>query len=367
MQHSDVSIAMKGVSCRYQANTVVEDLSLEVGRGEFFTLLGPSGCGKTTTLRAIAGFEFPVSGSIHISGKDYTYAPPNARPVNYVFQNYALFPHMSVLKNVSYGLRRRGIGRREATERSLEELARVRLDQHADRLPNELSGGQQQRVALARALVNRPDVLLLDEPLSAIDSQLRLQLRSELTRLQRETGITFVFVTHDQVEALSMSDRIALMSDGKIIQLASPAEIYRRPSSVEAARFIGNSAVIDGSLRRRVDGIWEFHTQHGEAIPVSDTVVQRTAKTPEQVAHLTLKPEDVTLRPVAHRAEKGVHGTVLSTQYQGSDVAIEVELLGGRRIVVTEDRPAGVSWRPRYERGETVAVSVVDDEQLTLL
>ncbi|MFT4231952.1 MAG: ABC transporter ATP-binding protein [Leucobacter sp.] len=362
-----MSIEIRDLTCRYDKNTVVEGLDLEIRKGEFFTLLGPSGCGKTTTLRAIAGFEFPAEGSITISSTDYTYAPPNVRPVNYVFQNYALFPHMSVLKNVSYGLRRKGVAKREAADRAIEELARVRMNSFADRLPSQLSGGQQQRVALARALVNRPDVLLLDEPLSAIDSQLRLQLRSELTKLQRESGITFIFVTHDQIEALSMSDRIGLMGDGKIIQLSSPTEIYQRPNSIATAEFIGNSAIIEGGLREVSDGGWAFVTADQEVVPVSAEVVNRAAKAPGDLGYLTLKPEDIVLRRTDSEDGDGLRAQVVSTQYQGADIAVELAMSGDRRIIVTETRPGAQSDRLPYSQGDHVLIDFVEQERLNLL
>ncbi|WP_240422860.1 ABC transporter ATP-binding protein [Leucobacter sp. wl10] len=365
-QAREVSVELDGVSCRYGDTTVVAELDLQVGRGEFFTLLGPSGCGKSTTLRTIAGFTFPSEGSVRISGHDYTYASPNVRPVNYVFQNYALFPHMSVVQNVAYGLRRRGVGKREALLRARKELDRVRMCDFSERLPAQLSGGQQQRVALARALVNRPDVLLLDEPLSAIDSQLRLQLRAELTKLQKQTGITFVFVTHDQVEALSMSDRIGLMGNGSIIQVSTPEEMYRRPNSLETAEFIGHSAIFEGVLQQQPSGTWSFETAHRESIPVPVSCVEAAVKPASDIFHLVVKPEDVVIAG-PNAAASGLEAVVVGRQYQGSDIAFELRLAGDKRIVVTRTIAEDGASPESASVGDRVALMLRDPENLTLL
>ena len=226
----------------------LDDVSLDIAANEFFTLLGPSGCGKTTLLRLLAGFEHPTSGTLRLDGRDLTLDPPNKRPVNTVFQSYALFPHMSVARNVGFGLARLGIDGAAASARVAAMLRLVHLEAMAERLPAQLSGGQQQRVALARALAPGPRLLLLDEPLSALDLKLRRGMQVELKRLQRETGITFVLVTHDQEEALSMSDRIAVMQAGRIMQLGAPAEIYERPVTRFVADFIGEANVLPGAL-----------------------------------------------------------------------------------------------------------------------
>ncbi|HEY2478138.1 MAG TPA: ATP-binding cassette domain-containing protein, partial [Solirubrobacterales bacterium] len=225
------SVALRNVTKRFDDFTAVDNLSLEFGRGEFFTLLGPSGCGKTTTLRMIAGFERPTSGEIAIEGEDVAALPPHKRPTNTVFQSYALFPHLSVEKNVAFGLKRKGVDKDEIAERVTAELQRVGLAREANRRPSQLSGGMQQRVALARALVNLPKVLLLDEPLGALDLKLRKGLQVELKRIQREVGITFVYVTHDQEEALTMSDQIAVMNRGHVEQVSNPDEVYDRPTT----------------------------------------------------------------------------------------------------------------------------------------
>ncbi|MGE0067589.1 MAG: ABC transporter ATP-binding protein [Solirubrobacterales bacterium] len=242
------SVELRGVSKRFGDFVAVDDLSLTLGSGEFFTLLGPSGCGKTTTLRMIAGFEQPSEGEIKIEGTDVAGLPPHKRPTNTVFQSYALFPHLSVEANVAFGLKRLKVGKDEIAERVASELRRVGLAAEAARKPSQLSGGMQQRVALARALVNLPKVLLLDEPLGALDLKLRKGLQVELKRIQREVGITFVYVTHDQEEALTMSDRIAIMNRGKVEQVDGPEEVYERPTTSFVAGFIGVSNLMPGTV-----------------------------------------------------------------------------------------------------------------------
>ena len=223
---SAAAVEIRGVTKRFDEVVAVDDVDLTIADGEFFAMLGPSGCGKTTTLRMIAGLEFPTQGSLRIFGEEVGTLPPNKRPVNTVFQNYALFPHMTVLSNVAFGLRMSGVDRAEAQERAHEMIELVQLGGMANRKPNQLSGGQQQRVALARALVNKPKVLLLDEPLGALDLKLRQEMQGELKSLQRELGVSFVFVTHDQEEALTMSDRIAVMDQGKLLQVGSAEDLY---------------------------------------------------------------------------------------------------------------------------------------------
>ncbi|MBO8142393.1 MAG: ABC transporter ATP-binding protein [Firmicutes bacterium] len=242
-------IQLIGLSKRFGPVTAVDRVSLEIHDGEFFTLLGPSGCGKTTTLRAIAGLETPDEGQIVVDGKDITYLPANRRRVGMVFQNYALFPHMNVFENVAFGLRARGEPAQEIAHRVRQSLALVRLDGFADRKPGQLSGGQQQRVALARALACRPEILLLDEPLSNLDAKLREETRTEIQRLQKESGITTVYVTHDQSEALALSDRIAVMNNGRLEQVGTPAEIYGKPATAFVARFIGQVNVLAGTVQ----------------------------------------------------------------------------------------------------------------------
>ncbi|MER3485129.1 MAG: spermidine/putrescine ABC transporter ATP-binding protein [Chloroflexota bacterium] len=252
------SVELRDVVKRFGDVVAVDHVSLEVRRGEFLTLLGPSGCGKTTTLRMIGGLELPSSGQILIHGADMSRQPPYRRPVNTVFQNYALFPHLTVGQNISYGLIMAKVPRAERERRVAEALEMVRLPHVEHRRPSELSGGQQQRVALARALVNRPQVLLLDEPLGALDLKLRKAMQLELKRLNREVGATFLYVTHDQEEALTMSDRIAVMSEGRILQVGTPAEIYERPNSRFVADFIGQTNFLEGTCIQQVGGECEI-------------------------------------------------------------------------------------------------------------
>ncbi len=242
------AVEIRGVTKRFDDVVAVDNIDLTIDDGEFFAMLGPSGCGKTTTLRMIAGLEFPTEGSLKIFGDEVGTLPPNKRPVNTVFQNYALFPHMTVRDNVSFGLRMQGENKKEAGRRADELLELVRLGDYGKRKPSQLSGGQQQRVALARALVNQPKVLLLDEPLGALDLKLRQDMQEELKSLQRELGVSFVFVTHDQEEALTMSDRIAVMHDGELLQVGSAEELYARPSNRFVADFIGQTNLIDATV-----------------------------------------------------------------------------------------------------------------------
>ncbi|MBM3666957.1 MAG: ABC transporter ATP-binding protein [Actinobacteria bacterium] len=244
------SVELRDVTKRFGDFTAVDDLTLAIGEGEFFTMLGPSGCGKTTTLRMVAGFEEATEGQVLIDGADVVGLPPYKRPTNTVFQSYALFPHMNVADNVAFGLKRKGVDKKEIERRVGEELERVGLAREANRRPAQLSGGMQQRVALARALVNLPKVLLLDEPLGALDLKLRKGLQVQLKRIQREVGITFVYVTHDQEEALTMSDRIAVMNQGRIEQVADPEQVYDRPASTFVAGFIGVSNLMPGTVRK---------------------------------------------------------------------------------------------------------------------
>src|SRR5687767_4982376 len=243
--NSAPDINLKGVTKRYGDVVAVDGIDLEIANGEFFTMLGPSGSGKTTTLRMIAGFEVPDEGLVELAGDDVVRLPPYERAVNTVFQDYALFPHMSVGDNVEYGMRVKRVDKSERARRRDEALAMVRLDGYADRKPTELSGGQRQRVALARSIVNRPRVLLLDEPLGALDLKLREEMQVELKTIQDEVGITFVYVTHDQDEALTMSDRIAVFNDGGIEQVGTPAEIYEAPANAFVANFVGTTNVVE--------------------------------------------------------------------------------------------------------------------------
>jgi putative spermidine/putrescine transport system ATP-binding protein len=272
---AELDVRVVGVRKTYGEVVAVDHLDLEVRRGEFFTMLGPSGSGKTTTLRLIAGFERPDTGRIELRGVDVAQKPPYERPVNTVFQDYALFPHMTVGQNVEYGLRVRGVGRRERREQAASALAMVRLEAFESRKPVQLSGGQRQRVALARAIVNQPEVLLLDEPLGALDLKLRQEMQIELKRIQRDVGITFIYVTHDQEEALTMSDRVAVFNAGRIEQIGTPAEIYDHPATVFVAGFVGVSNLIERDGRRytvRPEKIRVTTGEEGEPGTIRDAV-----------------------------------------------------------------------------------------------
>ncbi|MEU6552250.1 ABC transporter ATP-binding protein [Streptomyces sp. NPDC046915] len=262
------AIRLQGLAKSFGETTAVAGVDLEIGDGEFFSMLGPSGSGKTTVLRLIAGFETPTEGRVELAGRDVTRLAPFERDVHTVFQDYALFPHMTVEQNVAYGLKVRGVPKAERLVRAREALAEVRLDGYGTRRPDRLSGGQRQRVALARALVGRPRVLLLDEPLGALDLKLREQMQVELKALQREVGITFVFVTHDQEEALTMSDRIAVFHQGRIEQVGTPAEIYERPATGFVASFVGTSNLLAGESARRITGTPGTYSVRPEKIRV---------------------------------------------------------------------------------------------------
>lgn len=264
MVDSDVAIRLRGVRKEFGAVVAVDGVDLDVADGEFLTLLGPSGSGKTTVLRMIAGFELPTAGTVELGGVDVTRRPPFDRDVNTVFQDYALFPHLTVQQNIEYGLAVKKVGRAERRKRAAEALESMRLAGFSARKPHELSGGQRQRVALARALVNRPKVLLLDEPLGALDAKLREQMQVELKELQRQVGITFVFVTHDQHEALTMSDRIAVCNAGRIEQIGAPAEVYERPATEFVAGFVGTSNLVRDEAARTLlgrDGVWSIRPE----------------------------------------------------------------------------------------------------------
>jgi len=326
------SVQLEGLSKRFGDVMAVRGLDLEIGRGEFFTLLGPSGCGKTTTLRVIAGFERPSSGRVLIEGGDVTGLAPHQRPTNTVFQSYALFPHLSVRENVAYGLKRKKVSRQEIERRVRGELERVGLADQGNRKPSQLSGGMQQRVALARAVVNLPKVLLLDEPLGALDLKLRKGLQVELKRIQREVGITFVYVTHDQEEALTMSDRIAVMNRGVVEQVADPEEVYERPRTTFVAGFIGVSNLMPGTVgsvdgdraRVRLDSGVEVEAPNAELRP-------------GESCHAVVRPEKLSIfraEDPGDGAHPSVDGVVESSLYLGTATQLVVRLAGDVRMTV---------------------------------
>ena len=339
-----------GVSRRFGDVAAVDDVSLSIAENEFFALLGPSGCGKTTLLRSIAGFEQPDSGAILLGGEDLLGLAPNRRPVNLMFQSYALFPHMTVERNVAYGLEREGLPRTEVRQRVAEVLETVGLAALGKRRPKQLSGGQRQRVALARAIVKRPKLLLLDEPLSALDRKVRGEMQLELKRLQHEVGITFVVVTHDQEEAMSMADRIAVMAEGRVQQVASPLDLYRHPANLFVADFIGTSNLMPG---RVVDGA--FVSDELGALPTAGATVTTGG------AHLVVRPEDVRITPGLDAAGP-VRGEVVDVQFKGGSSAVVVSVDGLSRPFL-----ASVPGSTSLDRGQPVALDwttavVVADE-----
>ncbi|MFC4536604.1 ABC transporter ATP-binding protein [Sphaerisporangium dianthi] len=357
---SDISqvpaIELVGVVKEYQAHgevvQAVKGVGLSIAEGEFFSMLGPSGCGKTTTMRMIAGFEDPTRGAVRLQGRDVTDVPPNKRDVNMVFQSYALFPHMNVWENVAFGLRRKRVGDQEIKRRVGEMLEIVDLTGREKRRPREMSGGQQQRVALARALVNHPRALLLDEPLGALDLKLRQAMQIELKRIQREVGITFVYVTHDQNEALTMSDRIAVMNDGLVEQLAGPREIYERPATKFVAGFIGTSNLLAGTAERVGGGVAVVRLGEGGRVlvPVGEGAAL------EGEVEVTVRPEKIRIsheEPAAGLS--AVRGTVAEVVYLGTYNSYAVSLAGGAEFTVFEQNANDSSITA--ERGDSIWLS----------
>lgn len=329
-QASGGAIRLEGVSKKFGIYTAVDGISLTVDDNEFFTLLGPSGCGKTTLLRMLAGFEYPTHGRILVGGNDVTDKPSNQRPINTVFQSYALFPHMTVAENIGFGLRMQGLPREDITRTVQTMLDMIHLTGRGDQLVTRLSGGQQQRVALARALAPKPRVLLLDEPLSALDLKLRKAMQIELKRLQAETGITFIFVTHDQEEALTMSDRIAVMCEGRIGQLGTPRDIYDRPANRFVADFIGETNFLDVDILGLADGRAEVRLQSG---------VTTGARCPEGLS--AADPSIAVVRPehaviTSDIAEAHITGTLRDVVYLGTDTHFHVLTGNGRAFVVRQ-------------------------------
>jgi spermidine/putrescine transport system ATP-binding protein len=344
----------------------VDEVTLEIRDGEFFSMLGPSGCGKTTTLRMIAGFEHPTSGEIYIRGKPMGLTPPYQRNTNMVFQNYALFPHMTIARNVAFGLEMKKVSKDAIERRVQEALGMVRLPDFGPRRPNQLSGGQQQRIALARALVNRPEVLLLDEPLGALDLKLRKEMQIELKTLQREVGITFVYVTHDQEEALTMSDRIAVMHDGKVLQIGSPTEIYERPNCHFVADFIGDTNFLDGVVQQQegdrvtvlVDGGLPVVAQTDEALNSTSRVT------------VAVRPEKVRLLPEPPRGDcNAFPGRLEQVVYVGTDTRFRVRLSDNVSLDVREQNVISSADQGAYyaDSGDPVYVCWLYDAGRVLI
>ncbi len=347
-QPAQGGLEVRDVSHSFGAEPVLRDVSLDIAEGEFVTFLGPSGCGKTTLLRVIAGFIEPTAGSIAIGGRDVTGERPHRRPVNMVFQRPTLFPHLDVFENVAFGLRVDGMAKAEVAERVAWALALVRMPGYEQRRASELSGGQMQRVALARALVKRPQVLLLDEPLSALDLKIRLEMEVELRRVHRETGATWVYVTHDQREALALSDRIAVFDHGRIDQLADPTTIYRRPATPYAAGFVGNANVIECEVQSAAGGE-PVARLAGGAVAVGSGA-------PVGSAWLVLRPENVGVTAGTGRAG-GLDAVVVDVAYRGTAFSYQLQVDGLERpikaeVAATPEHPleigsaVGVSWEP---------------------
>jgi spermidine/putrescine transport system ATP-binding protein len=335
----DAVVTLRGVTKRFDELVAVDRLDLDVRNGEFLALLGPSGCGKTTTLRMIAGFEEPTEGDISIDGAPVVGVPPHKRQVNTVFQQYALFPHMTVLDNVAYGLKQRGMGKSERRAKAAEALTLVHLEGREQSRPNQLSGGQQQRVALARALVLEPKVLLLDEPLGALDQKLRKAMQIELKRLQADVGITFVFVTHDQEEAMAMADRIAVMNEGRIDQLAIPGELYDEPTTPFVAGFIGDMSVLAGKLAGD-----DVVLAAGGRVPIGRRLAECANGDDVRVG---LRPESAELGPGAE-----TEATVVTAMVLGDRLQVVVRLNDGQELLLRQGR--------KPEDGEAAAVQPGD-------
>ncbi|MFL5244838.1 MAG: ABC transporter ATP-binding protein [Gemmataceae bacterium] len=353
MKHAGTPVAIRDVSKRFNQTLAVDHVSLDIAGGELFFLLGPSGCGKTTLLRMLAGFVEPDNGSVHFGIKDITRLPPRERDAGMVFQSYALWPHMSVAKNVAYGLKVRGLTQADANQRVNQALKMVRMEGFGDRRPNELSGGQQQRVALARALVIEPRVVLLDEPLSNLDTRLRDEMREEIRRLHQETGLTMIYVTHDQKEALSLAGRLAVMRDGRIVQVGTPAEVYSRPANGFIAGFLGDVNLIPG----RVLQVKGDQVQVQTAIGTLTGVASSNAIVPDKNVQCAIRP--TYLQPSAGRsAINSMPVRVEHTAFLGDLLQVRVVAGDGTRLSVA----ALPSASPMFHPGSEVMLSARPDE-----
>jgi spermidine/putrescine transport system ATP-binding protein len=348
----DVDVRLVQVSKVFGDLYAVDHIDLEVVDGEFFSLLGPSGCGKTTTLRMIGGFEQPTSGRIELQGEDVTWLPPYKRHVNTVFQSYGLFPHLSIYENVAFGLRRSGVKNDEIKTRVTDMLRLVELPGFERRKPNQISGGQAQRVALARALINRPAVLLLDEPLGALDLKLRKQMQVELKRIQREVGITFIYVTHDQEEAMTMSDRIAVMNKGHYEQLGDPETLYEHPTTRFVAGFLGVSNLLPGSLDGTADGYGVIRLADDTRVRVPGSLLTGAAR-----VDVGVRPEKIRIHqqedPVAG-GDNHLAGVVRDTSYLGVSTQYQIETRGGTRVTVYEQNVARTTKDELWAHGAEV-------------
>ena len=359
-------IRIEHVIKSFGAFNAVDDAHFSIKQGEFFSLLGPSGCGKTTLLRMIAGFEFPTSGEIYIDNQPVTGVPANRRPTNMVFQSYAIFPHLNVYDNVAYGLRKLRLDRAELDRRVMEALAMVRMSGFEQRRSDQMSGGQRQRIALARALINRPKVLLLDEPLGALDKKLREQMQFELRMMQQQVGITFIFVTHDQEEALSLSDRIAVMQKGKVLQIATPRELYESPTTRDVADFIGTMNFLNGTVKA-IDGQLAIVEAEGLGLVNVPLPVDHAFATAGSQVLIGARPEKLdVVRGAPHAGEKGIKGDIGACAYLGDRNHYQVRIEGREEpmMVATEqgDRSTLASFNP----GEHVTISWGDNSLVLL-
>jgi spermidine/putrescine transport system ATP-binding protein len=356
---TEIDVRLERVSKVFGDVAAVDDLSLDIAEGEFFSMLGPSGCGKTTTLRMIGGFEDPSVGTVYLGGRDVTDLPPYRRDVNTVFQSYALFPHLDVYENVAFGLRRKKVDKSDIQERVRESMRLVDLEGFENRKPSQMSGGQQQRVALARALVNRPKVLLLDEPLGALDLKLRKQMQLELKRIQEEVGITFIYVTHDQEEAMTMSNRFAVMRHGKIEQIGPPEEVYESPATEFVAGFLGASNLLDGELAGSQSDVATVRLTSGQDIRMPASKVPSDIDTLVKVG---VRPEKITIELDEGDPPAGanwVSGLLRMSTYIGVSNQYKVEGPGGADLTVyvqnlgADETPAPgrkvrLTWRPEH-------------------
>jgi spermidine/putrescine transport system ATP-binding protein len=364
----DIDVRLERVTKQFGDVIAVDDMSLDISEGEFFSMLGPSGCGKTTTLRMIGGFEDPSAGTIYLGGRDVTDLPPYKRDVNTVFQSYALFPHLNVYENVAFGLRRRKVDKEEIDRRVRDTMKLVDLEGFEERKPPQMSGGQQQRVALARALVNRPKVLLLDEPLGALDLKLRKQMQLYLKRIQQEVGITFIYVTHDQEEAMTMSNRLAVMRGGHIEQLGAPEDVYENPATEFVASFLGASNMIEGEIKESRNGDTTVLLSTGSTVTVPTERVPADGGSRVKVG---VRPEKISIRregePLA-AGQNSVSGLLrmstyigVSNQYRidgpgGTTLTVYVQNLGAEAVPSPGERVV-LSWNPEH----TFAVTPQDD------
>jgi spermidine/putrescine transport system ATP-binding protein len=361
---SAIDVRLVDVVKKFGDAVAVDHIDLEVQDGEFFSLLGPSGCGKTTTLRMIGGFEEPTSGLIELQGEDVTWLPPYKRNVNTVFQNYALFPHLTIHDNVAFGLRRKGVRESEVKSRVTEMLALVELPGFERRKPTQISGGQAQRVALARALINRPAVLLLDEPLGALDLKLRKQMQVELKRIQQEVGITFIYVTHDQEEAMTMSDRIAVMNHGRYEQLGDPASLYERPATRFVAGFLGVSNLLHGTVEGSDGAYATVRLGDGSTVRAPRANVGSAS-----AVELGVRPEKIRLREPEETIPDGhnrLAGIVRDASYLGVSTQYQVEAGGGARLTVFEQNVERATRTELWRPGESVILTWAPDHSFVV-